>query len=233
MRTQYLVALCGALFMTSTPLAIVRAQPAAAPAEPADNLRLVADRQLQRLYLAPGADLRNVTRVIIDPTSVTFRDNWVRDFNRTQRGGGRLTDARAEQIKNDVSTGMGDIFATAFRRGGFLIMQNPGPGIVRIQPHVVNLSITAPDIPTPGRSRTFAQDAGEATLVLEVRDSRTNALLARALDRRIAGGSRPFLRNSVTNRADFRRLFELWARSAVEDFGALKQASAPHGPPPR
>jgi len=63
-------------------------------------------------------------------------------------------------------------------------------------------------------TRTFAATAGEATLVVEVRDPRTNALLARALDGRIAGQSRLALRNSVTNRSDVRRMFE--ALGAVE-----------------
>jgi hypothetical protein len=218
MNVSRLALLVGILVMTAGPPAAVAAPPVAD-----EQLVLVPSGQLQRLYLAPGADLSRVTGVILDPVQVSFRDNWVRDFNNRNRGS-RLTQQRADQIRNDVSSGMDTLFADAFRRGGFRILQAPGPDMVRIQTHVVNLSITAPSVPTARRSRIWAATAGEATLVMEVRDPRSNALLARALDRRIARGTSQMMRTSVSNRADFRRVFELWANTSVEDFRTLKTA---------
>jgi hypothetical protein len=196
------------------------------PAAATDNLMLVNSTQLRRVYLAPGADFRHFTKIILAPTEVAFSENWVRDFNRTQRGTtGRLTDRDAERIKNDVSTGMKDTFTRAFRNAGYQVVDAAGPGVLRVQTKVANLAITAPDLQTPARSRTFAETAGEATLILEARDSTSNALLGRALDRRIAGRTRTSLRNSVTNRADFQRVFQGWASASVEDLAALKAAS--------
>ena len=43
--------------------------------------------------------------------------------------------------------------------------------------------------------------------MVEARDSSTGALLGRALDCRLAGDAAPYLRNSVTNKADFKSLF--------------------------
>jgi hypothetical protein len=231
MNVRPLAALCSAIVVSGgVPIiAVAAAAPAAAPAPaPAeDNLKLVSSSQLQRLYLAPGADLGHITGLILEPTEVAFRDNWVRDFNRTRRGGsGRLTDTRAEQIKNDASQGLGDVFTNAFRNAGYQMVQAPGPGVLRIRPHIINLAITAPDVRV-GRSQIWSRDAGEAMLVLDVMESRSNALLARALDRRILSSSQVSLRNAVTNRSDFQRLFETWARSAVEDLGALKKAAPP------
>jgi len=64
-------------------------------------------------------------------------------------------------------------------------------------------------------------DAGESTLVIEARDSQTNAVLGRVFDRRIAGdfGS---IRNSVSNRADFLDMFRSWARASVQGRDSLK-----------
>lgn len=219
MNSRKLALLAGALLLsTSLPFG-------GAVAQPAEQLVEVPVSRLQRLYLAPGADLTQVTAVILDTPQISFRDNWVRDFNATARGG-RLTDQRAEQIRTEVSAGMGAIFTNAFRNGGFDVVEAPAPGVVRIQTHLVDLAITAPTVQGAGRTRTFAATAGEATLVVEVRDARTNALIARALDGRIAGQSRLALRNSVTNRSDFRRMFETWGRSSVDDFRALQAASA-------
>lgn len=218
MSVKRLALFVGTLVMTAgAPVAV------AAPPLADEQLELVSSGQLQRLYLAPGADLSHVTGVILDPVQVSFRDNWVRDFNNRSRSG-RLTQQRADQIRSDVSTGMDTLFVDAFRRGGFRILQAPGPDVVRIQNHVINLSITAPSVATPARSRTWAATAGEATLVMDVRDSRSSALLARAVDRRIARGTSQSMRTSVTNRADFRRVFELWANTGVEDLRTLKTA---------
>jgi hypothetical protein len=199
---------------------------APSPAATTDNLILANSMQLRRVYLAPGADFRRFNRVILEPTEVAFADNWVRDFNRSQRGGSRrLSDRDAERIKNDVSTGMGDTFARAFRNAGYHVVDHAAPEVLRVQTKVANLSLTAPDLQAAGRSRTFAENAGEATLILDVRDSTNNALLGRSLDRRIAGNTRTTMRNSVTNRADFQRVFQGWASAAVEDMAALKAAS--------
>ena len=56
-----------------------------------------------------------------------------------------------------------------------------------------------------GPAGTFSEEAGSGTLVVEVRDSMTNALLGRAIERRVAGDNGPWLRTSASNRADFDR----------------------------
>jgi hypothetical protein len=221
MNARRLALLVGILVTTASVPVAAAAQPA-----PAEQLMLVPSSQLQRLYLVPDVDLSHVTGVILDPVQVSFRDNWVRDFNRSSRSG-RLTQQRADQIQTDVSTGVDTLFANAFRSGGFRILQAPEPNVVRIQTHVINLALTAPSVQTSARSRTWAENAGEATLVMEVRDSLSNALLARGFDRRIAGDTRLSLRNSVTNQADFRRVFERWANTSVEDFRSLQTGRGP------
>jgi hypothetical protein len=62
-------------------------------------------------------------------------------------------------------------------------------------------------------------------MVVEARDSQTGALLGRALDRRLAGDNQRFLRNSVTNRADFRALFRRWARDSIDGLRRLQSTS--------
>ena len=78
---------------------------------------------------------------------------------------------------------------------------------------------------TPGRSYTFSRDAGEATLVLEARDSVTGALLGRGLDRRAVGDTGPYLRTSVSNRGDFSNVFHTWAKASVDALTELKARS--------
>jgi hypothetical protein len=224
-----------ALVLSGPGAPVVHAAPppaAATPGAATDNLRLVSSTRSRRVYVAPGADLSHVNRIILEPTEVAFADNWVRDFNRTRRSG-RLTDRDAERIRNEVSTGMGDVFSRAFQNAGYQIVGAPGPDVVRVLTKVANLSVTAPDVRASARSRTYSRTAGQATLILEVRDSQTSAVLGRTLDGRIAGDTRTSLRNAVTNRADFRRMFQAWASAAIDDLAALKTASRPGSRPGR
>jgi hypothetical protein len=224
MKTLRLAVLCAALVTAGAEASAVQA----ARSAPAtwDDLVLVKSKRLQRVYLQPGADFRPYAKVMLDPTEVAFRKDWVRDYNSSSSGRTkRLDQKQADRIADEVRTGFGDIFAKAYRDAGWQVVQSPGPDVLRVRTGVINLSITAPDVVTAGRTRTYARDAGEATLVLEARDSQTGALLGRALDRRAAGDSAPYLRNSVTNRSDFSRMFSTWAKASVEGLAQLKQLS--------
>ena len=77
-----------------------------------------------------------------------------------------------------------------------------------------------------GRSRVHTAEAGEATFVLEARDSMTGALLGRVFDRREtrqSGGVQ--WATSVSNRADLSQLFKSWANICVKALSELKENS--------
>ena len=109
---------------------------------------------------------------------------------------------------------------------GYAVVTAPGPDVLRVSTAVVNLFLNAPDTMSPGRSRTFTANAGEATLVIEVRDSPTNALLGRVVDRREtldSGGMQ--MATSVSNLSDFRMLFKQWATTSAKGLDELKAHS--------
>jgi hypothetical protein len=79
---------------------------------------------------------------------------------------------------------------------------------------------------TAGRSSTYSGEAGQATLVIEARDSVSGALLGRAVDTQVAGDSSIFInRTRVSNRADFRALAKNWAKNTVRGLQELKERS--------
>ena len=220
------LAAASAALAIATAITGARVADAARPPAEWDGLVLVDSKRVDRVYLLPGADFHPYTKVMLDPTEVAFRKNWVRDYNSSTMGlSRRLTQEHADEIMKEVSNGMGEVFAEAYGKAGYQVVQAPGPDVLRVRTGVLDLSVTAPDIQTAGRSRTWSEDAGEATLVVEARDSQTGALLGRALDRRSIGDSRPYLRNSVTNRADFRRLFDTGAKASVDGLTKRKTMS--------
>ena len=190
-----------------------------------DGLVQVKSKRLSAAYLLPGADFRPYTKVMMDQTEVDFRKNWLRDYNSSAGLSARMSDADAQKILDQVRTGFEKIFIKAYQDAGYQVVAAPGPDVMRLRTGVINLAITAPDRMTPGRSYTFSRDAGEATLVLEARDSVTGALLGRGLDRRAVGDTGPYLRTSVSNRGDFSNVFHTWAKASVDALTELKARS--------
>ena len=93
---------------------------------------------------------------------------------------------------------------------------------------MLDLAVTAPS-PEMSMNTIYSRYAGQATLVLEARDSVTGAILGRAEDAEVAGDSFVEMRNSVTNHQDFSRLGRRWADASVQGLANLK-ANSPFQP---
>ena len=216
------------VFMAAIAIAMLSAGTAtsAKPPDTWDGLVKVNSKRADAVYLQPGADFRGYTKVMLDPTEVAFAKNWQRSQSMTSRGlSGTISD---RQVQDAIAKGVAasnEIFAEAWRKGGYAVVNAPGPDVMRIKTGVVNIWVSAPDVPTAGRSHTFAPEAGQATYFVEARDSQTGALLGRAVDQRFAGETAHNWRTSVSNRADFRELVEAWAKTSVRGLDALKSES--------
>jgi hypothetical protein len=219
MRHRIIAGATLALFFSS-------ALSAAKPPDTIEGLFRIKAKQLEAVYLLPDADFRTYSKVMIDTPQVAFKKNWQRDYNSTTVGmGSRLDDGDVRRIIDEASAGFQDILAKEFTKGGYQVVTAPGPDVMRMSTAVINLSIVAPDTMSAGRSATFSRDAGESTLFLEVRDSLSGTLLGRAIDKQIVGDSTAFRRDSLSNRADFERLFDGWAKAGAKGLTALKAYS--------
>jgi hypothetical protein len=190
---------------------------------PFTDLVQVRSPQLGAVYLLPGTDFREYSKVVIDQVEVSFRKGWVKSQDGMD-GGARVTQSDAEQIAQQARTGFQEILVAAFKDKGYPVVTTAAADVLRISPAVVNLSINAP---MPASSMpgvvSFTVDAGQAELVLVARDSTTGAVLGLALDRREA--QQAGLATSVGNRAAFENLFKNWAYICVKGLDKLKAAS--------
>jgi hypothetical protein len=199
----------------------------AAPPDSWDGLVKVKSKRLDLAYLQPGADFRGYTKVMLDPTEVAFEKNWQRDYNSSSRDlSARVSDRDVQQALVKGVAASNDIFAEAWSKGGYQVVTEPGPDVLRIKTGVVNITVNAPDLRTSSRGVTLAPEAGHATFFIEARDSLTGALLGRAVDQRYAGdyGGGNW-RTSASNRGDFRDLVTGWARDGVNGLNNLKTLS--------
>ena len=191
-----------------------------------DGLVQIKPRRMDMVYVLPGADFRPYTRILLDETEVAFRKDWLKNMNDTRTVSRRIDDEQVAQIMAAASSNFSDVWTKALNKAGYEVVTAPGPDVLRVSTAIANLYINAPDTMEAGRVKTYTAEAGEATLILEARDSQTNALLGRVVDRRETRNSVAVQQASrVTNQADFRALFSQWASIAGKGLEELKAIS--------
>lgn len=219
MRRFLMASFACALIAASSPVSAAKAP------DTWDGLSKVRANKLDAVYLMPEADFRVYRKIMIDDPQIAFRKNWQRDYNSSRMGTQRLSGEDVRRAVEEGSSRFRETLAKAYTADGYEIVTTAGPDVLRLSTAVINVDVVAPDTMKAGRSRTYSEEAGEATLVVEARDSESGALLGRALDRRIAGDNSTLLRNSVTNRSDFDRLFSVWAKLSADGLTKLKTLS--------
>jgi len=153
----------------------------------------------------PDVDFSRYTHVELLDCVVSFRRNW-----KASNPGVRSRDM--ERIKQWLADEFDLIFTSALEAGGFPVVSDPDDHVLLIRPAIIDLSVNAPDTNTSGRSKSFTTSAGSMTLVIELYDSVSSEILARAIDRveaRNVGGIR--WTTSITNMDAARRILRRWA----------------------
>lgn len=199
---------------------------AAEPSQEFDGLVRVNSRQLDHLYVLPGADFSRFRRVHLDPVDVSFSERW--DPNRSRSRAARaLSTQDIENIRSTVASEFARSFASELGRSGYTIVNEDGDDVLRVTPFIVNLYITAPSAQTtPGRSTTFVATTGQMTLVAVARDSVTGEFLARVIDTQTGRRTGTMqLAGSVANVADARRAFTTWARALRTGLDEARQSA--------
>jgi hypothetical protein len=193
-------------------MVVADAAGAAAPPTTWDGLVRIPSKRLKLVYIQPGADFSGYTKVLIEQPEVAFEKNWRRDYNNSTR---TLSSRVSESEVQEAIT-------QAWTKGGYTVVDAPGPDVLLVRIGIVNVRVTAPDQMTAGRSYSFAHEAGSATWFVEARDSVTRALLGRAVDQRLAGDTPTSWRTAMSNRADFRQLVQDWASASVRGMSELR-----------
>ncbi len=188
-----------------------------------DGLTLVPDRKVAAAYVDSEADFSVYDKIMILDCYVAFKKDWERD---TKRAGSRLpiSSSDMEKIKADVAELFREVFTEKLGiDGGYEIVEAAGDDVLLVRPAIIDLDITAPDTMPAGRTHTYTSSAGAATIFIELYDSVTGDILARAADRKAArnvGGYMSYT-NRVTNRAEARRMLGTWAellRDRLDEF---------------
>lgn len=191
-----------------------------------EGLERVEVKGVDAVYRRPGANLAPYNKLLVRPVYVEFSKNWKPEHDSALY---QMNEPDRERIRQ----GLADMFAEVMvnelqTKGGYQLVAEPAADVLEVRPAIVNLYINAPDVSmqTAGRVRTYTADAGEMTLVVELRDSVTGTLLSRAFDRRNADNMSWQWTNSVTNSAEAKRIITGWADTLRNALDASRSKSS-------
>lgn len=220
-----------ALWLAATPLMAKEAQ---LPEVTEDGLHRVQDAKLAIVYAEPGAELSAYRRVKLLDAYVAFRKNWERDQRSSSANPLAITSNDVKRIKEDLATEFHKVFTQVLTEGGYDVVDEADDDVLLVRPAIINLDVTAPDTMSPGRSRSYAASAGEMTLYVELYDSVTGDLIAKAMDRKTDRSNDAFYTwtDRVSNKMAADRILKGWATILVGALDAAKQSSGsePTGP---
>lgn len=178
-----------------------------------DGLYPVDGGTADAAWARPGADISKYSKIMLQGVGIEYRP-----------GGksGRLYHARRSDDHYEMSdkqkARLEELLHEYFLKElgeseKFTIVQEAGPDVLLIRGGLLDVVSFVPPEPL-GREEIFLSRVGEATLVLDIRDSVSGAIIARAVDRRAAGDSANGLTrsNRVMNTAEVRQMIRAWAK---------------------
>ena len=196
----------------TTSISVVAKSKTKIPEYTVEGLKLVPNtKDIALVWAEPGADLAQYDRVYITEPYVAFKKNWKRDQNR---GSLRVSTSDMERIKKNVRELFMEVFTAELEKGGYTLANERAEDVLIVKPAIIDLNVNAPDIRTGGRSNTYASSAGSMTLYMELYDSQTDDLLAKAMDP-TADRDTGFMQwqTGPANRAAGKRMMRPWAEA--------------------
>ena len=179
-----------------------------------EGLKLVPNtKNIALVWAEPGASLAQYERVYLVEPYVAFKKNWQRDQNR---GTLKVSSSDMERIKENVRTLFMEIFKEELEKGGYSLATERAEDVLILKPAIVNLDVNAPDVRNAGRSTSYVSSAGSMTLYLELYDSETDDLIAKAIDAKAdRDNGHMQWQTGPANRAAGIRMMRPWAQALV------------------
>ncbi len=180
-----------------------------------DGLIRVEDSKADEAFRRPDVDYSIYKRFMILEPAVAFAKDWEREMNR--RSTTRIRPSDMERIQNGLAEIFLEVFTQELEKAGYPVVEEEAEDVMTLRPAIIDLRVTAPDVATSGRDRSYVTSAGSARLYIEFYDSVSGQILARAVDFKKAPDWGQFRwATSVSNRQEARKLIRRWATMLVE-----------------
>jgi len=198
------------------------------PASTTDGLVLKKQTEGGAVYLREDASFAAYDKVAVSDVMISFKKDWLRDHNRNIRSpANRVTDQDMVAIKEKMAEEFYAVFEKELNAGGFPTTNSAAADVLLVQPNIINLDIFAPTVNPASRANTYAGATGEMTLVLELYDSVSGAIMARAIDFEVVGeNDLGHMASRSANLAAYNETLEGWAKRLVKALDRAKSTGA-------
>ena len=182
-----------------------------------DGLNEVIGTTADEAWARADLDLSGYSKIMLESVGIEYRPDGEKRRSSMARSTAthfEVTEARKQRFEDILRESFVNELGKSTK---YTLVTEPGADVLLIRGGLLDVvSFVPPD--TVGRSEVYLRQVGEATLVLELHDSVTEAILARVIDRRAAEAPGQDLRwsNNVRNATEVRRLADYWARRLRE-----------------
>jgi len=174
--------------------------------------RVPNPESLTVVYAEPGANLAQYQRIYITEPYVAFKKNWQRDQSR--QVGTKISTSDMDRIKNAVAELFIDVFTRELENGGYQLTQERAEDVLIVKPAVLDLDISVPDSMSSSMGSSYSRDFGTMTMYIELYDSETEDLLAKAMDKRVnRNNDYMYIQSRPAIRSEVRRMMKPWAEA--------------------
>jgi len=161
--------------MLSAPVTLL-ANPAP-PAMELHNPSVIEQSRHGEFLVAVDADWGRYQKVLLERATVEFRQDWARD--QRHRNDRNIREEDETRIKSSVADLLHDVLTGDLtEKGGFVVTQNSGAGVMRMTPRIVDLDIIAPDRVMDRMGYSLTDSQGYMTVELDIYDAVSGKLLA-------------------------------------------------------
>lgn len=185
-----------------------------------DGLHKVDNTRMQMVWVKPGLDLSGYDKILLVGAGIEYRS--VKTVGNANRIPSNRTDfpidADKRQKLEDVTR---EVFLDELSSSQyFTIVTEEGPDVLEVTGALIDVVSNVPP-EAVGRTDYYLSKLGEASLILEVRDSQSNEIILRAADRRgveptfVTRSSQAFTINEV------KKEMRTWARILKDGLDGL------------
>lgn len=188
-----------------------------------DGLHRVEWEPFRVSYVKPGADLQRYDKVLVQQVTVSYKTPPRAVGLSTDEidPNYALSDAAMESLKRFFH----EAFVTELGRSkNFSVVDAPGPDVLLISGHVIDLQIQVPPEQDPSLDETsYTAASGQMTLVLDARDSTSGEPLVRVGQARAIqmSDSGWYAENPVNSSGAVRQTFQTWASDLRRELDQL------------
>jgi hypothetical protein len=141
-----------------------------------DGLVRVESSRKGAVFRSPDVRFERYKQIMFDPVTVTFKSGWRREYSR-------LTETEVERIRSRAATQFREeLEHELVKLARYKQAEAPSPDVLRVKARIEEFDQKVPSTNDIRGVRTYARQAGDMVLIVELYDASSGVLVGRIVD---------------------------------------------------